>query len=118
MQRCISGGSATVLRAFRSTPRICTRMIRYDAFADRHIGPSRLEKQQMLNFLGFTTLDALTNTNVPNQIKLEKKLDLPEAIDEYSMLRELKKISEMNKVVKTNRSLNQYQQLFWGSKPA
>lgn len=29
-------------------------MVRYDAFADRHIGPSRLEKQQMLDFLGFT----------------------------------------------------------------
>lgn len=29
------------------------RAVQYDSFADRHIGPSRLEKQQMLDFLGF-----------------------------------------------------------------
>lgn len=83
-------------------------MVRYDAFADRHIGPSRLEKQQMLDFLGFTTLDELTDTNVPNQIRLEKDLDLPPAADEYSMLRELKKISELNKVYRSYIGMGYY----------
>ncbi|KIH67850.1 hypothetical protein ANCDUO_01817 [Ancylostoma duodenale] len=108
MQRCVLGGAATALRAFRATPRISARMVRYDAFADRHIGPSRLEKQQMLDFLGFTTLDELTNTNVPNQIKLEREMDLPKPIDEYSMLRELKKISEMNKIYRSYIGMGYY----------
>lgn len=30
-----------------------TRSVNYDCFADRHIGPNELEKQQMLNYLGF-----------------------------------------------------------------
>jgi hypothetical protein len=29
------------------------RYVNYDCFADRHIGPSELEKQQMLHYLGF-----------------------------------------------------------------
>ncbi|CAJ0606050.1 unnamed protein product [Cylicocyclus nassatus] len=83
-------------------------MVRYDAFADRHIGPSRLEKQQMLDFLGFRTLDELTNTNVPNQIKLEKEMDLPKAADEYTMLREMKKIAEMNKIYRSYIGMGYY----------
>ncbi|PIO76575.1 glycine dehydrogenase [Teladorsagia circumcincta] len=56
MQRCVLGGAASTLRAFRASTSVSARMFRYDAFADRHIGPSRLEKQQMLDFLGFTVL--------------------------------------------------------------
>ncbi|KAK6040407.1 glycine dehydrogenase, partial [Cooperia oncophora] len=108
MQRCVLGGAASASRAFRASASISARTFRYDVFADRHIGPSRLEKQQMLDFLGFNTLDKLTNTNVPNQIKLEKELDLPEAVDEYSMLRELKKISEMNKVYRSYIGMGYY----------
>nr|CDJ93601.1 Glycine cleavage system P-protein domain containing protein [Haemonchus contortus] len=108
MQRCVLGGATSALRACRISASVSTRMFRYDAFADRHIGPSRLEKQQMLDFIGFNTLDKLTNTNVPNQIKLERELDLPEAVDEYSMLRELKKISEMNKVYRSYIGMGYY----------
>ncbi|KAK5979007.1 hypothetical protein GCK32_021370, partial [Trichostrongylus colubriformis] len=74
MQRCVLGGAGSALRTFRCSASVSARMFRYDAFADRHIGPSRLEKQQMLDFVGFATLDKLTNSNVPNQIKLEKEL--------------------------------------------
>uniref|UniRef100_A0A915CFK0 Uncharacterized protein n=1 Tax=Parascaris univalens TaxID=6257 RepID=A0A915CFK0_PARUN len=31
----------------------CRRCVQYDCFADRHIGPSDLEKRQMLDYLGF-----------------------------------------------------------------
>ncbi|VDL79342.1 unnamed protein product [Nippostrongylus brasiliensis] len=108
MQRCVLGGAESALRAFRSAAKTSARTVRYDAFADRHIGPSRLEKQQMLDFLGFTTLDELTNTNVPNQIKLDREMNLPQAADEYSMLRELKKISELNKVYRSYIGMGYY----------
>lgn len=43
-------------------------------------------------------LDELTATNVPKDIRLNKDLDLPPALDEHRMLRELREISKMNKV--------------------
>ncbi|VDM63267.1 unnamed protein product [Angiostrongylus costaricensis] len=108
MQRSVLGTVPSALRVLRGSVRISARTVRCEAFADRHIGPSPLERQQMLDFLGFTTLDELTNKNVPNQIKLEKELDLPEPIDEHSMLRELRKISEMNKVFRSYIGMGYY----------
>lgn len=41
----------------RTAPRFLAlsscRYVQYDCFADRHIGPSDLEKRQMLDYLGF-----------------------------------------------------------------
>ncbi|CAI4230892.1 unnamed protein product [Auanema sp. JU1783] len=82
-------------------PILSSRLVQYDAFADRHIGPSRLEKQQMLDFLGFKNLDELTNTNVPQKIQLEKELELPEPLDEHSMLKELQGVAAKNKVYRS-----------------
>ncbi|KJH49329.1 glycine dehydrogenase [Dictyocaulus viviparus] len=99
MRRCVPFGTlALTRRVLRRSAAVSSRAVCYDTFADRHIGPSHVEQQQMLDFLGFASLAELTNKNVPNQIKLEEVLDLPEAVDEYSMLRELKKISEMNEL--------------------
>ncbi|CAJ0932030.1 unnamed protein product, partial [Mesorhabditis belari] len=80
----------------------------HDAFADRHIGPSRLEKQAMLDFIGFKNLDHLTSTNVPKQIRFEKDLDLPAPVDEFTMIRELKAIAEKNEVWRSYIGMGYY----------
>ncbi|CAD6192520.1 unnamed protein product [Caenorhabditis auriculariae] len=85
-----------------------SRCIQYDAFADRHIGPSRVETQKMLDFLGFKDLDELTNTNVPNVIKVEQELDVPQPLDEFKMLKELKKIANDNKVFRSYIGMGYY----------
>lgn len=84
------------------------RHLQYDAFVDRHIGPRRLEQQQMLDFIGYKDLDDLTGTNVPNMIKLEKALELPAPLDEYKMLKELEAIAAQNKIYRSYIGMGYY----------
>ncbi|CAB3404111.1 unnamed protein product [Caenorhabditis bovis] len=99
-------GLLTIGKAARV--RSSARCLQYDAFVDRHIGPTRLEQQQMLDFVGFKDLDDLTNTNVPNMIKVEKELDMPAPLDEYKMLKELEKIASKNKIYRSYIGLGYY----------
>ena len=46
------------------------------SFLDRHIGPSETEVSEMLDKLGFSTLDELIQATVPNQILLDAPLTL------------------------------------------
>uniref|UniRef100_A0A914H3A8 Glycine cleavage system P protein n=1 Tax=Globodera rostochiensis TaxID=31243 RepID=A0A914H3A8_GLORO len=88
---------------------ILCRLLNYDCFADRHIGSSELEKQKMLSYLGFKDLDELTNTNVPESIRLRKKLDLPEkGLDEWRTLSELRAIAAKNKAYRTFIGMGYY----------
>ncbi|CAD5212806.1 unnamed protein product [Bursaphelenchus okinawaensis] len=77
------------------------RLVNYDCFADRHIGPSELEKQQLLHFLGFKDLDQLTSTNVPDAIALKRNLELPQPLDEWRMLTVLRSIAAKNEVYRS-----------------
>ena len=70
-------------------------------FARRHIGPNEDEAAKMLNSLGFENLDALIDTTVPKNIRLDRELDLPEAKSEAEALAELRAISKKNKVTKS-----------------
>src|SRR5206468_4113764 len=51
-------------------------------FADRHIGPSDNEIEQMLRELGFDKLDELINATIPENIRFRRSLDLPPAKSE------------------------------------
>lgn len=55
----------------------------------------------MLEAIGLSSLDQLIDETVPDAIRMEKELDLPEAWTEYELLRELKEIAEMNRVFKS-----------------
>ena len=66
-------------------------------FAERHNGPRESQQQEMLNVLGAGSLDELISQTVPQDIRLSKPLDLPEAVDEYEYLSELKRIASRNK---------------------
>src|SRR6267142_1554024 len=70
-------------------------------FARRHIGPNEDEAAEMLGFLGFENLDALIDATVPKNIRLDRKLNLPEAKSEDEALAELRAISKRNKTAKS-----------------
>jgi glycine dehydrogenase len=72
-----------------------------DSFAHRHIGPNDDEVAEMLRDVGFNTLDALIDATVPKNIRLDRKLNLPEAKSEAEALAELRAISKKNKVAKS-----------------
>ncbi len=72
-----------------------------DSFAGRHIGPSADEVEQMLNALGFSSLNDLIDQAVPPAIRLNQPLQLPEAQSEYAALRQLKEIASKNQVFRS-----------------
>ena len=73
----------------------------YDQFVHRHIGVSATELQEMLKSIGLSTLDQLIEETIPDNIRLEKEQDLPEALTEFEFLRMLKEVSFQNKVFKS-----------------
>ncbi len=69
-----------------------------DHFTSRHIGPNEAEHNEMLKAIGIDTLDSLINETVPEDIRLQKSLDLSDAISEHQLLQKLKIIAQQNKV--------------------
>ena len=59
-------------------------------FSLRHIGPSRLEIQEMLNELGFDTIDGLIQKTIPKTIQTKTPLNIGPGIDEFSLLKRIK----------------------------
>ncbi len=73
----------------------------YDRFVNRHIGPNEEEIQDMLKIIGVDSLDQLIHETVPDAIRVNKELNIPEAISEYEYLRELKATASQNKVFRS-----------------
>lgn len=69
-----------------------------DAFCDRHIGPNDAEIAQMLQLLGFSSLEDLINATVPTSIRLQAPLKLEAGKAEYELLQELREIAQENHV--------------------
>jgi len=72
-----------------------------DSFAKRHIGPNAADQKSMLDFLGFASLGELIDRAVPQVIRLQKSLKLPEAGSESSALAHLKEIASKNQVFRS-----------------
>jgi len=72
-----------------------------DSFARRHIGPNADEVAAMLREVGFESLEALIDSAVPKNIRLNRQLNLPGAKSETEALAELRAISKKNKVARS-----------------
>src|SRR6266705_206849 len=72
----------------------------FDSFARRHIGPDEDEVRAMLRELGFENLDAVIDSAIPKNIRLDRQLNLPEAKSESEALAELRAIAKKNKVAR------------------
>ncbi len=70
-------------------------------FPERHIGPSPEACREMLNDLGCASLDELVNEAVPDTIRLEKAIELPERSSETAALAELRDLMARNTVLKS-----------------
>jgi glycine dehydrogenase len=66
------------------------------AFVDRHIGPRDDELQQMLDFLGFSSLSELMEAAVPEAIHATDALNLPEPATELEAERALRELAGRN----------------------
>ncbi|MDT0630148.1 aminomethyl-transferring glycine dehydrogenase [Rubrivirga sp. S365] len=72
-----------------------------DRFANRHIGPSPAEEREMLDALGYDSLDALSRAAVPDAIQLGRALDLPDPLGEQELLADLRALSEANEATRS-----------------
>ena len=79
-----------------------------DTFVRRHIGPNESETKEMLALFGYKNVDELADAAVPKKIRLEKKLNLPEAKNEFEALADLKKIAGENKVFRSFIGMGYY----------
>ena len=75
-----------------------TRLAGTDDFVPRHIGPSEEDIREMLDALGYATLDELMDATVPRQIRLRRPLDLPGGRSEHEALGALRAIASRNEV--------------------
>lgn len=69
-------------------------------FQRRHIGPNEKQMKEMLNTIGVSNLNELVDKTVPEEIRMQKELNLPTAMSESDYLRHIKDISLKNKIFK------------------
>ncbi len=72
--------------------------IQSEEFIGRHIGPNETDTQEMLKVIGVKDMDELISRTVPQSIRMDHKLRIPEAQSEAEYLHMLKEISQKNKV--------------------
>ncbi len=78
-----------------------TRFMRTDVFASRHIGIREEDLQHMLKTVEVKDLEQLIFETIPSDIRLQKKLNLPEGMSEHEFLAHIQNLSEKNKVFKS-----------------
>jgi glycine dehydrogenase len=76
-------------------------MMPHESFANRHIGPSESQKQEMLKELECKTIDELLDKTVPQAIRMKGGLRLPSAMSEAAALNLLQAIARENVVAKS-----------------
>ena len=73
-----------------------------DEFLRRHIGPSMADQQEMLNELGFQNIEQLMEATLPENIKTDLPLQLPDPLSEKRTLAKLRSLADR---IKPTRSL-------------
>ncbi|MEP0944124.1 MAG: aminomethyl-transferring glycine dehydrogenase [Rhizobiaceae bacterium] len=75
-------------------------MTELSPFVGRHIGPSESEQRTMLNALDMVSVDALLHQTVPDSIRMEGDLDIPDGVSEEAALAEISEKLGRNIVAK------------------
>ena len=78
-----------------------TKKYRSDFFQRRHLGLGEEDVQAMLETCKTSTLEQLIEETIPTRIRLQKELNISDALGESEMLDNLRKIAEKNKVYKS-----------------
>jgi glycine dehydrogenase len=72
-----------------------------DKFASRHIGPKDEEISKILATLQVDSIEELLSQTIPEEIRLNQALDLPQGISEYRFLNQLRSLSDENQLFET-----------------
>jgi glycine dehydrogenase len=72
--------------------------IQANEFTKRHIGPNEKETKEMLETVGFSSMDALLEKTIPAHIRMNSDLTEPKSMSENEYLRHIKSVSLKNKI--------------------
>ena len=79
-----------------------------ERFTERHIGPGPRDTEDMLSRIGVSSLDELILKTIPASIRLNRSLNLPDAMDEREYLDHIRSIASKNKLFKSYIGLGYY----------
>jgi glycine dehydrogenase len=79
-----------------------------EEFIPRHIGPSPLDIQKMLDLLGYDSLEALTAVAVPEDIQMAVPLAIEPGTTEQAALARLKEMASQNQVCRSFIGMGYY----------
>jgi len=77
-------------------------------FLYRHIGPKKEEIQEMLSYLGFSSLDDMTDKILPEEIHSNSLTKIPEATNEADTIKKLKEIADKNSIYRSFIGMGYY----------
>src|SRR5262249_56298356 len=92
----------------RSVPSSRAALAPTDTFPRRHIGPDEAEVREMLEALGYRSLDELIDATIPADIRLRRELRLPAARGEHELLDELHALAARNEAFRSPIALGYY----------
>jgi glycine dehydrogenase len=81
-------------------------------FLYRHLGPRSNDIAQMVKAIGVGSLDELIDKVIPQNIRLQKPLNLPAALTEQEYLQKISEIASKNKVYRTYIGQGYYNTIF------
>ncbi len=67
-------------------------------FSRRHNGPTDADRERMLSAIGIESIEDLITKTLPDQIRLEKPLQLPDPLNENEYLKRVREIADKNQV--------------------
>ncbi|NEQ49465.1 MAG: aminomethyl-transferring glycine dehydrogenase [Leptolyngbya sp. SIO3F4] len=70
----------------------------YNSFTNRHIGASQEEVREMLETVGVSSVEELIAQTIPANIRLNGKLNLPEAMTEFEFAHHIEELAAKNEV--------------------
>ncbi len=79
-----------------------------DRFVNRHLGPRENEINEMLEFIGVSSMDELMKQTVPANIRLKGPLKLKEGLTERKYFRRILNLAGKNKVYNTYIGMGYY----------
>ncbi|MBU0560617.1 MAG: aminomethyl-transferring glycine dehydrogenase [Bacteroidetes bacterium] len=79
-----------------------------DKFVDRHIGPRENDVQKMLENIGVKSVDELIDQAIPDNILLQKEMELDEPLSEFQFLIHIKELAKKNTVAKNYIGMGYY----------
>src|SRR5690606_41331913 len=71
-------------------------------FSSRHIGPDATQISDMLKTIGAGSLDELIDQTIPDNIRLTRPLELPEALTEHGFIAAFSKMMNRNQMFRSH----------------